>query len=363
MSDTEQKWSIRPYRDGDEDGILELWKAVYPEHTYDREQWMKWWQWMYRANPNGMGVIFLAEQEGRIIGHTAEIPVMMKIGSGSVLVGISLDAMTHPDYRRQGTFVALVKARSVESEKRGIRATYGFRNKFSYPYPALADKVGMFDGATMQKVLRPLDWKNALRTQTQNRFLLTIGSATGGLLSTVFFRARNKPLSKGLTVAQEPHFDDRINDLWRRVSSQYQAIVSRNMEYLNWRYVAVPHRDYSIYLASRSETVAGYLVVGRREADSARIAIIVDVLAESEEVAECLISKAVEHCRLDKRDLIWSARIAGTSLARAYRRNGFVSVPFAKSIGIKGRSSSPSIARQMQNPKNWFLQMGDSDEA
>ncbi len=363
MSDTGQKWSVRPYRDGDEDGILELWKAVYPEHTYDREQWMRWWQWMYRANPHGMGVIFLAEHEGGIVGHTAEIPVMMKIGSESVLAGISLDAMTHPDYRRQGTFVALVRARSAESEKRGIRATYGFRNKFSYPYPALATKVGMFDGATMQKVLRPLDWKNAIRAQTQNRFLLTLGSATGSLLSTVLFRARNRPLPIGLTITQESRFDEHVNELWAKVSSQYQAIVSRNMEYLNWRYVAAPHRDYSIYLARRSETVAGYLVVGRMEAESARIAIIVDVLAESEEVAECLISKAVEHCKRDKIDLIWSARIAGTSLARAYRRNGFVSVPFAKSIGIKGRSSSPSIARQMQDPKNWFLQMGDSDEA
>lgn len=363
MSSSGRKWTIRPYRDGDEEGILELWKAVYPEHTYDREQWMKWWRWMYTANPHGTGVIFLAEQEGRIIGHTAEIPVMMKIGSESVLVGISLDAMTHPDYRRQGTFVALVKARSLESDKRGIRATYGFRNRFSYPYPALATKVGMFDGATMQKVLRPLDWRNTLRTQTQNSFLLTVGAPAGSLLSHVLLRAKRRPLPKGMTIAQESSFDESVNDLWKRVSSQYQAIVLRNMEYLNWRYVAVPDRDYSIYLGRRSETVAGYLVLGHRETDSARIGIIVDILAESDEVAECLISEAVDHCRLDKRDLIWSARIAGTPLARAYRRNGFISVPFAKSIGIKGRSSSPSIAQQMQNPKNWFLQMGDSDEA
>jgi GNAT superfamily N-acetyltransferase len=363
MSSTERKWLIRVYRDGDEEGILDLWKAVYPERTYERRQWTRWWQWMYRDNPNGMGVILLAEHDGRIVAHTAEIPVMMKIGSENVLGGINLDAMTHPDYRRQGTFVALVKARRLESEKRGIRATYGFRNKFSYPYPGLATKVGMFDGATLQKVLRPLDWHAALRTQTQNKLLLTIGPAAGGLLSAVFFRPRKTPLPEGMAIAQVSRFDERVDELWKRVSSQYQAAVLRDKEYLNWRYVAVPDRHYSIYIAARSDTVAGYLVLSRIEADNSTLGIVVDLLAESGEAADGLISAAVERCRQEKAALVWSGRIAGTPLAAAYRRNGFLAVPFAKSIGIKGWSNSPSIARQLQDPKNWFLQMGDSDEA
>jgi hypothetical protein len=33
-----------------------------------------------------------------------------------------------------------------------------------------------------------------------------------------------------------------------------------------------------------------------------------------------------------------------------------------KAIRITGRSVSPGIAAQLQDPKNWFLQIGDSDE-
>ena len=363
MSRTERKWSVRAYRAGDEEGILELWKAVYPDRTYERQRWMKWWQWMYKDNPNGMGVIVVADDDGRIVAHTAEMPVMMKIGSESVLAAINLDAMTHPDYRRQGTFAALVKARRLESEKRGIRATYGFRNKYSYPYPGLATKVGMFDAATLQKVFRPLDWRASLRTQSHNRLLLAIGPAAGGLLSKVVFRPGKTRCPEGLSIAQVAQFDERVDDLWRKVSGQYQAIVLRNKEYLNWRYVAVPDRRYSIFVAGRPEAIAGYLVSSCAEADQTMTGMIVDVLAESRNVAECLISACVEHCRQEKAAIVWSARIAGTSLAAAYRRQGFIVVPFGKSIGIKGWATSPTIAGRLQDSKNWFLQMGDSDEA
>ena len=359
MSSTERRWSTRTYRDGDEEGIFELWKAVYPEHSYDQQQWMRWWRWMYKANPSGMGVICLAEHDGKIVGQTGEIPMMMKIGSESVLVGLGIDAMTHPEYRRKGILIELVKARRAESEKRGIRATYSFPNRLSYA--AMMTRGLTFDIATMQKVVRPLNWRNTMRTRTNNRLLLTVGRVAGGLLGTVFFRAGKVPVLEGLTVARVSFFDERVNGLWRRISDQYQVMVLRSQEYLNWRYVAAPDRDYLIYVAERSGAVVGYLVLSRKQVDQAKMGIIVDVFAESEKVTRCLISEAVERCRQEKVDLLYSARIAGTSLARAYRRNGFLPVLFARGIRLIGRSNSPSIAGKMRDSKNWFLQMGDSD--
>lgn len=360
MSNTAPKWSIRAYGDGDEEGIFELWKAVYPENPYDRQQWLRWWHWMYRANPTGIGVICVAEHDGRIVGHAAEVPLMMKIGCENVLVGLGIDAMTHPEYRRQGMYLAVVKARRTQGEARGIRATYAFPNKLSYP--GQVKELSAFDIATMQKVVKPLNWRNAMKTQTKSSFLSTIGAAAGGLLDATFFRARKPPVLEGLTIAPVSRFDERIDELWKRVSSQYQVIVLRSKEYLNWRYAAVPDTDYLICLAEQAEAVAGYLVLSRKQVDQARIGIILDVFAESEEIAQCLVSEAVTRCRQEKLDLIYGARMEGTSLAKTFRRSGFLPVPFVKGMRVTGRSVSPSIAGQLQNPKNWFLQIGDSDE-
>ncbi len=360
MSNTAPKWSTRAYREGDEEGIFELWKAVYPENPYDRQQWLRWWHWIYRANPRGTGVICVAEHDGRVVGHAAEVPLVMKIGGENVLVGLGIDAMTHPEYRRQGMYLAVVRTRRALGEARGIRATYAFPNKLSYP--GQVNELGAFDIATMQKVVKPLSWRNAMLTQTRNRLLLAIGAVAGGLLSTTFFRTSKSPSLKGLKIAQVSHFDERIDGLWRRASSQYQVIVVRNREYLNWRYVAVPDTDYLIYVAEQTEAIVGYLVASRKQADHARIGVVLDVFTESEEIAQCLISEAITRCRQEKLDLLYGARMTGTPLARAFRRNGFLPLPFVKAIHITGRSVSPGVAEQLQDPKNWFLQIGDSDE-
>lgn len=360
MSKISPRWFTRAYREGDEEGIFDLWKAVYPENPRDRQQWLRWWQWMYRANPMGMGVICVAEHDGRIVGHAAEVPLAMKVGAENVVVGLGIDAMTHPEYRRQGMYLEVVKARRALGEARGIRATYAFPNRFSYP--GQTNELGAFDIATMQKVIRPLNWRNAVRTQTRNRLVVAISPVLGAFLDMTFFRPGKAPSGKGLNIVQVPRFDERIDSLWQRASSQHQVLVARNRDYLNWRYVAVPDADYLICVAEREEVIAGYLVVSRKHLDRARIGVILDVFAESEDVARYLIGDVVTRCRQEKLDLLYGARMAGTTLARAFRRDGFLPLPFMKAIRVTGRSVSPGIAAQLQDPKNWFLQIGDSDE-
>lgn len=363
MSSPASRWLARPYREGDEDAILELWKAVYPDRTYVGEEWLKWWRWLYRDNPNGPGVITVAEADGKIISHAAEIPLMMRVGGEDVLAAFILDAMTHPDYRRQGALSTLVRMRRAEGERRGIRAAYGFRNKHGYAYPSLAARVNMFDGATMEKVFRPVDWRATMRTQTENRLALALGSAGGKLASAVLFRPRKAPCAEGLTIEQVDRFDERADRLWSRVSGRNRVILVRNQEYLNWRYVDVPDRRYTRLVARRGDDINGFAVFTCAELEGAMTGRIVDVLAESVDVTECLVAAAARRCREGKAALVWSARIAGTPLALAFRRQGFITAPRSKSIVVNGWTTSPELTAELQNAGNWFLQMGDSDEA
>ncbi len=363
MSVAPRKWIARPYRDGDEEGILELWRAVYPDRKYVREDWLAWWRWMYRDNPAGMGVIALADHDGRIIAHTAEIPMMMKIGEGEALAAIGLDAMTHPGYRRQGTYAATVELRRQESQKRGIRAEYAFRSKYSYAYPGLSGKVGMFDAATLPKVFRPLDWAATLKTQTGNKLVLALGPAAGGLLTSVALRPAKARLPDGMTLSEVDRFDDRFDQLWARVSPRYRSAVSRKKDYLNWRYVAVPDRHYTILTARDASAVSGYAVFSCADADGTITGLIAEVVAETRPVEECLIEASVQRCREAKAALVWAARLASTSLAKAYRRQGFIAAPRSKTKLVTACAFSPELTAEMQKPGAWFLQMGDSDEA
>ena len=92
----ERKWSMRAYRKGDEKGIFKLRKAVYPEREYDWGRFLRWWRWMYEDNPAGSGWIWFAEHNGQIVGQSAMVPVVMKIGEETVVASQSVAYLQSP---------------------------------------------------------------------------------------------------------------------------------------------------------------------------------------------------------------------------------------------------------------------------
>jgi hypothetical protein len=68
-SNKQQAWSVRGYKNGDEDGILQLIQLAF--------KWgdKKYWNWRYRDNPAGIGRIWLADDAGKIVSHYAMIPI------------------------------------------------------------------------------------------------------------------------------------------------------------------------------------------------------------------------------------------------------------------------------------------------
>jgi hypothetical protein len=138
--------------------------------------------------------------------------------------------------------------------------------------------------------------------------------------------------------------------------------VERSVQYLNWRYASAPDVSYLMYIAERKAEVAGYLVLRFMTMERARVAIIFEVLAESAQVAQCLIAQAVEQSRQRNVDLVYCASIAGKLLAESLRRSGFMSLPFVKRLRFCAYSTSPDISKEsLRKPENWFVQMGDSD--
>ena len=64
-------WTIRPYVDGDEHGILSLFNRVFQEGNPDFvPRSLRHWHWEFRDNPLGHHT-FVAEVEGRIVGLAA----------------------------------------------------------------------------------------------------------------------------------------------------------------------------------------------------------------------------------------------------------------------------------------------------
>lgn len=357
----EGMWSVRPYKDGDEEAILELWKAVYPEKEYDREQWLRWWHWMYKENPVGHGRIWVAEDDGKIVGHYPLIFMMLKVGNQIVKASQNIDQMTHPDYRRQGIALKLGRQALDESEREEVYITIGFANEGSY---GVDIKTGWFDICYMQLMVKVFNVENTVRVKFKNKFAARLFATGAKLALLALSRRRKTPFFDGLTITQVSSFDERINEFWTKVSSQFQIMVVRNKDYLNWRYVAIPDVNYLIYIAEKTGQIYGYLVLRCLQQDDVKAGRIFDILAQSEEIAQCLVSKAVEHCEREKVDfiIINGSMIANKIYLKSLRKNGFIAIPFIKGGRFIAYSSSPHISKDfLRNPENWLVQMGDSD--
>lgn len=356
----EIKWVIRYYEEGDEEKIIDLYRAVHPEKDYDREKWMKWWRWMFKTNPAGAARILLADDAGKIAGQYVMVPAVVKIGIEEVLSAQGIDTMTHPEYRRQKLFETLAARVYADFEKEGISFLFGFPNELSRP--GIIRKLNWFDIATMIIMLRPLNWETIISIKVSNRLLLRFLSFVANAFFNIdFYKPRVLLVGDGLAIKRVSYFDDRIDRLWTRISSRYPIMLVRNKEFLNWRYVDLG-ADYTIFTAEKGEEVVGYLVSGRRQRRNRQASIIYDLVAESDQINQCLLSEVIQDCIRAGDAFIEYKLIADNNYHKLLKKNGFLSIPFIEGTYFCGYTNSKQLSQSfIKNHRNWFVQVGDSD--
>ena len=106
-------YDIRPYRPGDEHGILETFNVVFGEGDADFEpRTLAEWEWAFVRNPAGRR-LWVAEHEGAIVAQCAALPYRVRIDGRESSITQGVDSMVHPDHRRglrrPGLFVATAK--------------------------------------------------------------------------------------------------------------------------------------------------------------------------------------------------------------------------------------------------------------
>jgi GNAT superfamily N-acetyltransferase len=354
--------TIRSYREGDEAGVFQLQQAVYPQSKYDRDKWLRRWRWLYRDNPAGNAVIYLAEAGGRIVGQYAVVPVRMKIGGERAVSAISLDTMTHPDYRGRGIFQELSRRVFDDAGQRGIDTIYGMPNKMTSWHRKYWLEVG-----AQRLLIRPLNIRNILTRYINNRFLLKASTSSLRVMGRLFYNAGRAPEVAGLTVTRASSFDERINDLWERASNDYGIMVIRDKEYLNWRYVDLPDVDYEVYVAEKEGRVLGYTVLKCEERQGLLFGRIHDLFVPSgqEPVVRSLVLKAGEFFEQAKADLVIYRLTANKKRYETVRKCGFISPRFiSNEMQVVTRPNTPGFAEAfLRDRGNWFVQTGDFDPA
>lgn len=331
---------IRPYRPGDEHGILRTFNLVFREVCGEGyvDRTLEQWRWQYLENPMGHRMSLAVAPDGTIVSQYAGVPVLADTPFGEQRFIHCVDSMSHPQWRaglkRPGVFVITGLPFSAHSRRIGDAVLYGF------PVDA-AFRIGA--RYLEYHFLRDID------------FLIR--------------DAKSPPPPPGeLALEMVRTVPPDVGSLYERVRHEKRLLLRRDYRYLTWRYVQNPNRgDYELWTArERSGALRGLCVFkpgGGLVPDHATVA---DWLACEDDAAahDALLHRvAARTFEAGKQGAVavfpeWSAEW------RAFEARGFVKTPSANWLQrrlVYLLTGSPLSADVLE--RDWWYALGDSDLA
>jgi hypothetical protein len=357
-------WIARRYQPGDEDQILQLRRLVFGDAD-PRRNTQEYWRWEFRDCPAGDAIIWVALAGDSIIGHYAIRPAMMHHCGEPVLGSTSIDAMTHPDYRRESVFATLGERAYADLAQDGPALTYIFPRKIS-----MKGSIAKFDWkylCTLPVLVKPVDVDAVVERLVSDRAVLAPVRHMSRLLLSLAYRGDRVHPKEHYRVRWIERFDSGLDELWKQLTPQYPLAVVRDSTYMNWRYFDNPGRRYRTMVAEQGGSIVSYVTLRCMEQYGLRGGMIVDLgaLPACEGALAALLEKAEGFFRDERVDLAACLINGDERYVRLLRRQGFRSLP--PRVGFKQwyfgyRQNSAAIdGETCADRSNWFLTFGDTD--
>ena len=245
--------------------ILSLVKNIYKFRTSPDSHF----EWMYRNNPYGQGIILLAKDEKKnnsIIGVEPIIPLNLLVDGQTVKGSLSLGSAVDVDYRGQGIFSKLVSKLSKVSLNNNIVCIYGVPNDQSFKIFIKNDFRYL---GKLPLLVKPL------------RFSKYFKQPLSSILSPfdVVWKIRNN--NNQVTQLSES-FDQEFVNLISKASKRIRVLQKRDKEYLQWRYVNHPSHKYRIFILKEKSVLKGYIITRKTNINVKPVGVILDLLVAAE---------------------------------------------------------------------------------
>jgi hypothetical protein len=293
---------IRPASLADKNAILNFIETAYAEEgDVIQQKMVKKWSWQYWDNPcvdqqKDELSILVATKENQIVGQACMTPVKLKIGDQYHTAFWGTDFIVMSVCRGEGVGKKLMQIEMEHAKFMiGLRAhpvTFKIARKLGYntlePVPIYRRIVRFDKDLCYQYLMKATKSSNLL-----NRIAKTFWNHLwfDKLVATainIILGLRNllerQPQKESRTEIEEIRvFDERSDHLWSQTNRQYDAIVKRDKEFLNWRYSSSTTLDYRKFVAASDGEIKGYIVLRKEEPGERDFGIIVDLYASRDD--------------------------------------------------------------------------------
>jgi GNAT superfamily N-acetyltransferase len=354
MMDEMRHWKVRDGNEKDMEGIFSLRRDAFGEVEKDKLD-PRFWRWEFVEGPDGKALIYVVEGEDKVIGHFADLPRRFSLHGKIVRGTLSIDLMVHSSHRRKGIFEEMGRyaVQRVKNENGLFMMSYPIRPETIQGFK----KIGWEEVAELPVLVYPIKFSGLVDHYLH---FLPISFLVGGVarfLYLLLYGTEKRKGIEGIEIEEAGLLDDQFDGFWQKALSLYSIMGIRNRDYLTWRYLRHPSRNYSIYRAKRSGEMKGYIVLRKVELLNFNSAVIVDLLALDEATLTALVEKGIQHSRQERADLLGFMVPKSHLYYKILRRMGFL--PSFKTFLLMIYSHEKE--KGLFDPKEWYVNWGDTD--
>lgn len=354
---------LEQFKPGEEDlsELVALAQVEYGDSEMTNPDYL---EWQYVNNPAGAAVIVVSRDEGgQLAGQYVVIP-MRFLFRGEVLKGsLSLNTLTHPEYRGRGLFTQMAKETYRICAELGLSITLGFPNPNSYPgFVRKLEFQHVGNAEVLFRLLRPLKLLRHLPFIRRARKYEKSRLSKPNVITA--------PLEiDGFTVScLDFDSDAAAYDLFARKAMGQRTGVWKDAAYCQWRFMAIPTRTYHAFKIEREARILASCVVHPRRVYGLEGVFLVDFKAEISETGDNAARVLVDQIlRLYKRRgcVIAGIMVGGTSPEhRLARQAGFRRIPerlLPHEAPVIIRRNGKSVDEGILNYDDWSFSFSDYD--
>jgi GNAT superfamily N-acetyltransferase len=328
---------VRLYRPGEEEAIVELLKTSYPEWR-DADSPLDHWKWKYLENPHG-SIFIVSDWNGKIVGVEGRIFLNIKIDE-KTSSSYGDDGAVHPDYRRRGIYKNIVHYAEEQSIKSKTALNFAIQIHEASVIIMKNEGYDLFP-FPIKHMLQIKDVKTHFKMRpTKNKVIARIGFSLLKLLNQLRNMVKSTEIQSNLKIEDIQEFDERINSFWEKIRDNYNFIIEKNVEYLNWRYCDPRSSIMGRYLvkqAVQDDEILGFIVLETREKDDYSEGYIVDLLAlpDRMDVAGKLTAEALLFFRHLDINVVHYRVVKDHPYQALFSEQGFIEVPSKMHMSYK----------------------------
>lgn len=343
--------TTRPWREGDEAGILRMFAEVFGERRSAPA-----WTWQFREGPAGPGWVTVLEADDEIVGQHAMMRKDLTFRGKRVNGAHEVDAMVRESHRGLGRYVRLAEQNYAEARAAGCQVVLGFGSRNSWPGSApllmraldwdiLGNLQYSFKRLGRRRLLGPLDGP----VQRVRRALASAKLA--------FDRRRQ---ARDLTLECTGKVPAGFKEGLRHIRDYELMSVFKDIAYLTWRYEKHPEFAYQFYVA-RVEDKVEALIVTRERGDVVSICEILHRRKDVPRTALLLRYVVNAHMNGSRQTIEFYGHDNGFYKA-VCRRAGFHFQEYSQIVyGVRRLTQDEPLSSAVVHTSNWSLSYGDTD--